>query len=230
MLTWSPLGESLWSATAHPAPDTPPLDGNVTTDIAIVGAGYCGLSAALHLAEEGTQVTVLEACEPGWGASGRNAGHCTPDWTYYTPDEVAAKFGPDHGERLNDFQAGAGSFVFDLIRRHGIACDARQTGTISAVRKNNHAAMAVCRAKAEQWQRRGKPVDLLDADAVAAQVGSDRFQAALLFREGGNLQPLDFARGLARAALASGASVHGRTAVTGITRESGAWRRAWPVA
>jgi len=225
-LTWAPLGDSLWSATARPAPDTPPLDGDVTTDVAVVGGGYCGLSTALHLAEAGTGVIVLEAHEPGWGASGRNAGHCTPDWTYYAPDDVAAKFGPVYGERLNDFQAGAGGFVFDLIRRHRIACDPRQSGTISVVRRNNRAAMAACRARAEQWQRRGKPVDLLDADAVAEQVGSDRFQAALLFREGGNLQPLDFARGLARAAIAAGASVHGHTAVTGITRDGAAWRLA----
>lgn len=223
-LPWTPLDDSLWSATARPAPDTPPLDGDTTTDVAVVGGGYCGLSTALHLAEVGARVTVLEAHEPGWGASGRNAGHCTPDWTYHAPDDIAARFGPPYGERLNDFQAGAGAFVFDLIRRHGIACDARQSGTISVVRRNNRAAMAACRAKAEQWQRRGKPVDLLDAGQVAEQVGSDRFQAALLFREGGNLQPLDFARGLARAASKAGASVHGHTAVTGITGDSGAWR------
>jgi glycine/D-amino acid oxidase-like deaminating enzyme len=221
---WTPLAESLWAATARPGPDTAPLDGDSKTDVAIVGAGYCGLSAALHLAEAGTRVIVLEAREPGWGASGRNAGHCTPDWTYHTPDAVAAKFGRDYGERLNDLQSGAGAFVFNLIRKHGIECDARQRGTISVVRQGNDAAMAGARAKAEQWQRRGKAVALLDAEQVAAQVGSDRFQAAMLFREGGNLQPLDFARGLARAAMAAGAAVHGNSAVTGIARENGCWR------
>ncbi len=225
-LPWTPLADTLWAATARPGPDTPPLDGDADTDVAIVGGGYCGLSAALHLAETGTGTTMLEAREPGWGASGRNAGHCTPDWTYFSPDDVAASFDPPWGERLNDFQAGAAAFVFELIRRHGIECDARQSGTISVVRKGNEKALAACRAKAAQWQRRGKAVDLLGADDVAERVGSDRFQAALLFREGGNLQPLDLARGLARAAISAGASVHGGTAVTGLSRQDGVWRLA----
>jgi len=223
-LPWTPLGDALWAKTARPPPETPPLDGDATADVAIVGAGYCGLSTALHLAEAGTRVVVLEAYEPGWGASGRNAGHCTPDWTYFAPDEVTARFGPDYGERLNDFQAGAAGYVFDLARRHGIDCDARQSGTISVVRKGSDAGLAACRAKAEQWQRRGKKVDLLDADAVAKHVGSERFQSAILFREGGNLQPLDFARGLARAAIGVGAAIHGSTAVTGIEKEGRMWR------
>ncbi len=225
-LPWTPLEDTLWSATARPAPETPPLDGDADTDVAIVGAGYCGLSTALHLATAGARAIVLEAHEPGWGASGRNAGHCTPDWTYFAPDDVAARYGTPWGERLNDFQAGAAGFVFDLVRRHGIDCDARQSGTISVVRKGNDAALAAGRAKAEQWQRRGKTVDLLGPDEVAERVGSDRFQAALLFREGGNLQPLDLARGLARTAMAAGASIHGRTAVTNIERRNGTWRLA----
>lgn len=223
-LPWTPLGDALWVETAHPPPETPPLEGDATVDVAIVGAGYCGLSTALHLAETGAHATVLEAHEPGWGASGRNAGHCTPDWTYFAPDEIVARFGPDYGERLNNFQAGAAGFVFDLIHRHGIECDARQSGTISVVRKGNEKALAVCRAKAEQWQKRGKKVDLLDANAVAEHVGSERFQAAILFREGGNLQPLGLARGLARAAMDAGAAVHGRTAVTDIKKEGSIWR------
>jgi glycine/D-amino acid oxidase-like deaminating enzyme len=223
-LSWTPLEDSLWSATAAAAPDCAALGASIDTDIAIVGAGYCGLSAALHLAEAGKVVTVLEAHEPGWGASGRNAGHCTPDWTYHTPDAVAARFGPDYGERLNNFQSGAGAFVFGLIEKHGIDCDARQAGTVSVVRKGNDKGLAACRAKTAQWTRRGKAVEMLDEAGVTAQVGSDRFQAALMFHEGGNLQPLGFARGLARAAQAAGAVVHGRTPVTGIARDGAGWR------
>jgi glycine/D-amino acid oxidase-like deaminating enzyme len=225
---WTPLEESLWSATAAPAPDCPALRNDVETDIAIVGAGYCGLSAALHLAEAGKDVTVLEAHEPGWGASGRNAGHCTPDWTYNTPDGVTARYGPDYGERLNDLQSGAGAFVFDLIERHGIDCDARQTGTVSVVRKGNDAALAGAHAKAEQWTRRGKAVEILDEAATAAQVGSDKFQAALMFHEGGNLQPLAFSRGLAGAAQKAGAAINGHTAVIGIHRDGAGWRLTTP--
>lgn len=225
---WTPLEDSLWWATAPAGPHFSALSGKADTDIAVVGAGYCGLSTALHFAEEGEQVTVLEAHEPGWGASGRNAGHCTPDWTYYTPEGVIAKFGPDYGERLNNLQGDAGSLVFGLIERHGIDCDARQAGTVSVVRKGNDAALAGARAKAEQWAHRGKAVELLDEAEVAEQVGSDRFQAALLFREGGNLQPLAFARGLARAAENAGAIIHGKTPVTEIERNGAGWRLRTP--
>lgn len=225
---WTPLEESLWVATATAPPDWPALSGKAETDVAIVGAGYCGLSTALHLAEEGGHVTVLEAREPGWGASGRNAGHCTPDWTYHTPDDVATRFGPDYGERLNALQGGAGEVVFGLIERHGIDCDARRSGTVSVVRKGNKAALATCRAKAEQWRRRGKAVEMLDEAAVREQVGSDRFEAAILFRDGGNLQPLSFARGLAAAAQKAGAAIHGNSPVTALAKDGAGWRLATP--
>ena len=69
------FASSLWAATAIPGPDCPALAGRAETETAIVGGGFCGLSAALHLAEAGRAVTVLEARQPGWGASGRNGGH-----------------------------------------------------------------------------------------------------------------------------------------------------------
>ncbi len=69
-----PLEPSLWAATAPPAVPTPPLDTSTTADVCVVGAGYAGLSTALHLAERGVKTVVLEAYEPGWGGSGRNGG------------------------------------------------------------------------------------------------------------------------------------------------------------
>ncbi|WP_155402837.1 NAD(P)/FAD-dependent oxidoreductase, partial [Ralstonia solanacearum] len=69
-----PLPPSLWTATAPAAPPTPALQASIATDVLVIGGGYTGLSTALHLAERGTGVTVLEANDPGWGASGRNGG------------------------------------------------------------------------------------------------------------------------------------------------------------
>ena len=81
------LPDSLWAATAQPAPDTPPLRESASVDVAIVGAGFTGLSTALHLAERGVKVCVLDAAEPGWGASGRNGGQLIPGLKYF-PDEL----------------------------------------------------------------------------------------------------------------------------------------------
>src|SRR5436190_8845024 len=94
-----PLPPSLWVTTARAAPPTPPLDASRRADVAIVGAGYSGLAAALQLAEAGVSVIVLESGEPGWGASGRNGGQVIPGLKY-DPDESVAMFGPEAGERL----------------------------------------------------------------------------------------------------------------------------------
>jgi glycine/D-amino acid oxidase-like deaminating enzyme len=94
-----PLEPSLWAATAPPAPPTPPLAESVATDVCIVGGGYLGLSTALHLAERGTKVVVLEAKEPGFGGSGRNGGQVIPGLKF-DPDELLTMFGPERGAQV----------------------------------------------------------------------------------------------------------------------------------
>src|SRR6266700_4759151 len=113
MMNPLPLPPSLWAATARSAPETPPLAASRKTDVAIVGAGYSGLAAALQLAESGVSVVVLEAGEPGWGASGRNGGQVIPGLKY-DPDEIVAMFGADTGEHLVRFAGAAPEAVFDL--------------------------------------------------------------------------------------------------------------------
>ena len=124
--TWPP---SLWSETAGPGQACPPLAGDTHVEIAIVGAGFTGLSAALHLAEAGHTVRVLEAIQPGWGASGRNGGQVNPGWKLL-PEEVEALYGSKQGRPINSMTDAACDLVFDLIHRHGIDCDARRPGYV----------------------------------------------------------------------------------------------------
>src|SRR5262252_9182668 len=119
MATELPLPPSLWAATARPAPETPALDASRRADVAIVGAGYSGLAAALQLAESGVSVVVLEAGEPGWGASGRNGGQVIPGLKY-DPDDLEEMFGPERGRRLVDFIGGTADTLFGLIEKHGM--------------------------------------------------------------------------------------------------------------
>src|SRR5215203_3440640 len=113
----APLPASLYTDTALAAPPTPPIDVDRRVSVAIVGAGFTGLSAALHLAEMGVDVCVLEANEPGWGASGRNGGQVNPGLKH-DPDRVEADFGPDLGRRMVTLSGDAPNVVFRLIEQH----------------------------------------------------------------------------------------------------------------
>jgi glycine/D-amino acid oxidase-like deaminating enzyme len=216
---------SLYARTVEPGPATPPINGNRSVAVAVVGAGYTGLSAALHLAEQGAEVAVLEAEEPGWGASGRNGGQVNPGLKD-DPDAVDARFGPELGRRMVALAYAAPELVFQLIERHGIACAALRSGTIRAAYVPRD--VPAIRASFEQCARRGMPVELLEGARLQEATGSTRYLAAMLDRRGGQLNPLAYARGLAAAALRAGARIHGATRVTRLAREGDAWRLETP--
>lgn len=219
------LPPSLYAATAAPGPATPPLEGDAQADVCVVGAGFTGLSAALHLAEAGARVVVLEAEEPGFGASGRNGGQVNPGLKP-DPDAVVADFGPELGARMLALSYGAPDAVFALVRRHQIACEARQGGTLRAALGPRNADAV--RRTAEQCARRSDAVSWLDAAATARATGTDRYAGAMLDRRGGDLHPLAYARGLARAAIAQGARIHAASPATALSREGTGWRVATP--
>lgn len=217
---------SLWVATAGPPPDCPRLSGERRADVCVVGGGYTGLSAALHLAEAGAEVVLLETGEPGYGASGRNGGQVIPGLKI-DPDEIERRFGlEERGARLVELVGGAADFVFDLVKRHGIECDAHQGGWIRAA--HAEAGRRATADTARQWQRRGAPVEELDRVRVAELLGTDAYVGGLLDRRGGGLQPLSYARGLARAAQRAGAAVHGGAPALGLEADSRGWRVRTP--
>jgi len=220
-----PLPRSLYAETARPAPETPPLDGDRSVCVAIVGGGFTGLSTALHLAELGVDVAVLESHEPGWGASGRNGGQVNPGLKA-DPDHVIADFGPDLGARMLALSGDAPNVVFDLIQRHQIACEALQSGTLRTAFQAR--AASAIRVTAEQWMRRSEKVSFLDREVISGLTGTERYLGAMLDRRGGQLNPLGYARGLAAAAMNAGVAVHGGTPVSRISKQGGRWRLATP--
>ncbi len=215
----------LWARTAPPAPDTPPLSGERRVDVAVVGAGYTGLSAALHLAEAGARVAVLEAAEIGHGGSGRNVGLVNAG-LWVMPDALPEILGPVHGERILSLLGAAPDLVFDLVERHAIPCEAVRTGTLHCGVGDKGAAELAERAR--QWQARGAHVALVGAAEAERLIGSPRYRAALLDRRAGTIQPLAYARGLARAALAAGAAIHARSPVLRRGREGARLRLETP--
>jgi glycine/D-amino acid oxidase-like deaminating enzyme len=221
----APLPPSLWAATAAPAAEASPLAGERKADVVVIGGGFCGMSCALHLAEAGVDTVVLESQEPGWGASGRNGGQIIPCFKD-DPDTLVARHGTDLGERMNTLGASAGDVVADLVARHEIDCDYRQNGWVLGV--HGRGMQAALDSRARQWQARGLPVQRLDKTATADLLGTDIYESSYLDPRGGAVNPLSFARGLAKAAIRCGAAVHAQAPVTAITREGTLWRVSTP--
>ncbi len=220
-----PPPRSLWEATATPAPEFPALSGPVRAQVAVVGAGYTGLSAALHLAEAGQDVVVIDGAAPGWGASGRNGGQVIAG-VKHDPETLLSLFGPVVGDRLVRTVGAAPDVVFELIARHGIECAAVRTGWIQlAVSK---ATLAVSGERVRQWGAAGADVAPLDAGETARLTGSRFYVGGMLDRRGGTVQPLSYARGLATAAVRAGARIFGGTQATGMGRAGSGWRVATP--
>jgi len=220
----APIEPSLWYATAAPPPMTARLDGGITADVCVIGGGYTGLSSALHLAERGVDVVLLEAKEIGNGGSGRNAGHCTPTFHFYEIPTIRKLLGEPFATRLIARQTNAANLVFDLIRRYDIDCEGVQTGYVQAAHAPG--VMPKMEARCGYYRSVGKPTRMLDRDEVAHLTGSPRYYGGWFHPEGGHLNPLGYSRGLARAAMSGGSRVFTQSPVTSIVAEGGRWRVA----
>jgi glycine/D-amino acid oxidase-like deaminating enzyme len=215
-----PLPRSLYAETARPAPPEDRLDADAQVSVAIVGGGFTGLSAALHLAEAGRDVLVLDIHEPGWGASGRNGGQVNPGLKH-EPDAIEAQYGKDLGGRMIRMSGEAPGLVFSLVERHGIACEAWRGGTIrAAVAPGSEPEV---RSSAEQWIARGAPLEILEAERCREMVGTSYYRFAYHDRRGGMVNPLGYARGLAEAAQKAGARVCSGSPALALTRDGSGW-------
>jgi glycine/D-amino acid oxidase-like deaminating enzyme len=218
-----PLAPSLWAATAAPAPATTPLDTDAQADVIVIGAGYCGLSTALHLAERGVRVAVLEAKEIGFGASGRNGGQVIPGLKH-DPSELLRMFGREEGQRLVDFAKGTADAVFDLIDKHAMNVPRARQGWIQGA--HTPAALQLAERRSRDWQAQGVAARQLDRNETARLLGTDKYFGGWLDPRGGGVQPLSYARELARAAQAAGVVIHTGTPVTQLARAHGKWQAA----
>lgn len=202
--------KNLWTHSAPPAPATSPLQSDVTCQVAIIGGGFTGLSTALHLAEAGIDCIVLEAMDIGFGGSGRNVGLVNAGM-WMRPDDIVASAGEKVGGRLVSELGDGPAYVFDLIAKHAMECEAVHNGTLHLALGD--AGVKEIETRAAQWRKRGAPVEALSAARAAELTGAKGFAGALLDRRAGTVQPLGYARGLARAALAAGARIFTSTPV-----------------
>jgi len=216
-----PRNHGLWEHSAPPAPPTFGLSDHLVADVVVVGAGYTGLSAALHVAEAGASVVVLEAVEVGFGCSGRNVGLVNAG-LWMMPDALVSELGQVHGMRLLELLGEAPSLVFELIEKHAISCEVARNGTLHCA--VGAKGLAELEERVRQWQARGAPVHLLDAVQTAQKVGTDAYTGSLLDLRAGTIQPLAYVRGLAGAAIKARAQIFTSSPVINAQQEDGAWR------
>lgn len=211
---------SLWAAVTPPGPDLPRLEGAAQADVVIIGAGYTGLSTALHLREAGVDVAVVEAAEPGWGGSGRNNGQVIPTLTRPDPEDIVAKHGAA-GERFVALLRDCASTLFDVARRYQIKAEQEQAGWVQPVHSPGRIAIAERRVR--QWSKVGAAVEFLSRDEVTKMLGSDAWFGGFWNRTGGHINPLALSRGLARAALDRGARIFACSPVSRFERKDNRW-------
>ena len=212
---------SIWNTTAvetEPSQNSA-VEGQV--DVAIVGGGFTGLSTALHCVEKGLSCHVLEASQIGFGGSGRNVGLVNAA-AWLPPQDVRKILGEDDGDRFISHFSRAPDYVFSLIEKYQIQCNATQTGTFHAA--DGPVGFADLVSRKAEWDRLGEPVDLLSRDEAESYIGSSAFYGALLDRRAGTINPMGYCRGLARVAIAAGALISIGARAKKLQQETGLWR------
>jgi glycine/D-amino acid oxidase-like deaminating enzyme len=212
--------DSLWAAVTPPGPPLPELEGDAQADVIVIGGGFTGLSTALHLREAGVDVAVVEAMEPGWGASGRNNGQVIPTLSRPDPEDIIARHGAV-GERFVALLRDSASTLFDLARRYQIQAEQEQTGWVQPVHSPGRIRIAERRVR--QWSKFGAPVEILSRDQTRAMLGSDAWFGGFWNRSGGHINPLALSRGLAGAVLERGGRIYARSPAIAFERRNDRW-------
>lgn len=209
-----PHAPSFYAASANPFPRQGKLEGSLEADVVVVGGGFTGLSAALHAAEAGMQVVLLESRMVGWGASGRNGGQMIPGLRWGALD-LAERFGDDQTRRLLEVTNSAAALVKDRIARHAIACDLRQ-GHFHAAAKPAH--LDDMRRELDALVRLTgyQGAEVVGKEAVPCFVDSAIYHGGFFDSQGGHLHPLNYAQGLAMAAIEAGVRIFENSPVQSI--------------
>lgn len=203
---------SYYVDSANDKKDYPELQGEVSCDVCIIGAGYTGLSAALHLAEQGYSVTLLEAEKIAWGASGRNGGQVCQGHNMSHADMVP-KVGREVADALWQMSIEAVDLVKDLISTHAIECDLKQ-GVLHVASKARHAKDMQAAINYKQTVLGYGAIDYLTPDKVAEMLGTERFHGGEYWKDAVHLHPLNYALGLAAAAAKAGVAIYENSRVT----------------
>lgn len=204
--------DSWYAATAHTLPSLPPLRGEVSADVCVVGGGYTGLSAALHLAERGYEVALLEEARVGWGASGRNGGQVGSGQRRDVL-ELEARYGRERARALWDLAEEGKALLRERVERHRIDCDWKP-GNLLAVTRRRYIPELQRETEHLASHYDYPELRMLARDEVREMVASERYCGGQFDAGGAHLHPLNLALGLARAAVAAGARLYEQSRAT----------------
>lgn len=207
---------SYYAASANPSPNRGALVGSVEADICIVGAGYTGLSAGLHLAEAGFKVVVLEQAKVGWGASGRNGGQIVHSYSRDI-DVIEASYGSKVAESMARMMFEGATIIRERVARHAIHCDLKDGGVYAATSRRKVSGLEEQKALWQKWGH--TQLDLIDnKTALRNIVNSERYEAILVDKTGGHFHPLNLCLGEAAAIEQCGGAIYENSAVMRIER------------
>ncbi|WP_020683975.1 NAD(P)/FAD-dependent oxidoreductase [Marinobacterium rhizophilum] len=197
--------KSYYAASANDTRIRPALESEVQADVCIVGAGYTGLSTALHLSEQGFKVVVLEANRIGFGASGRNGGQIVHSYSRDI-DFIERHYGQATGKAMGAMAFEGGKIIRRLVRDYDIQCDLKDGGIFAAC---NNKQFAELKGKKALWEANGhRELELLSAEETRGYIGTSRYTGALLDKSGGHFHPLNLVLGEARAVESLGGVIY----------------------
>lgn len=214
------MPRSYYAATAHTFADAPALAGDMETDVVVIGGGVTGLSTALHAAERGYSVALLEAGKIGWGASGRNGGQIIPGWRLGAEDLIKS-FGAERAKALFGLSLEARDLALDLIAKHKIQCDLKTTGHLYAAARSSDVSAMQREVDLTRGAFGYEPMRMLTQAETRDEIDTDFYHGAILDEGGGHFHPLNYTLGVAQAARAAGVRVFEHSEVTSIETEKG---------
>ncbi len=204
---------SYYAATANPAPQRAPLAGSVDIDICIVGAGYSGLSAGLHLAEKGHKVAIVEGARVGWGASGRNGGQIV-NGLNASLGTIEKRYGAEMGTYVGKMVQEGGRIIRERVERYNIQCDLKEKNLFAVFTAKQ---MRELEAKQALWRKHGMDDhELLDQATMRQHVGSDAYFGGMIDHTGGHMHPLNLCLGEAAAFEQIGGVIYEMSPVTSV--------------
>ena len=211
--------KNLWHESSKENIGFEPLKDSVVSDLAIIGGGYTGCSAALATAKKGLSVALIDQ-KIGYGGSGRNVGLVNAGlWLH--PKKVEKILGLEAGVKLNNALANAPDLVFGLINENEINCSANRSGTLHCA--HSQKGLVDIELRFKQLSERGAELELLDRNETQQRTGSSSFFSSLLNKKAGTINPLDYCQGLARAAHSQGASIYESTLATKVQSSNNHW-------